>query len=174
MHVKLVPPPTFRRQTAAGSRGVRARTGMAPPRPPDPRPPAPAPRAQVLRGHMDAVWALRYNRLARRAVTGSVDCAVRVWDGYADPAGGPAADGGAGDACVAELRCHLEPVMSLAVDPGRAVSADSAGWIFLWDFEAGPPPPDDDDPDGGGGGGGGGAAAAGCEYRALMSHCGPG
>jgi WD40 repeat protein len=131
----------------------------------------------VLRGHKDAVWALRYNRLARRAVTGSVDCSARVWDGYAGADASasagvdPDAGGGGGGACLAELQCHMEPVMSLDADAGRAVSGDSAGWIFLWDFEAGAA-------DGGTDGDGDGCEgddgrSGGCEYRALMSHCGP-
>ena len=122
----------------------------------------------MLRGHEDAVWALRYNRLARRAVTGSVDCSLRVWDGYA---GADAAASDGGSACLSELRCHLEPVMSLDADAGRAVSADSGGWIFLWDFEAGAARSDGDG-DGEDGDGDDGRPG-GCEYRALMSHCGP-
>ena len=74
---------------------------------------------------------MRYNRLARRVVSAAVDTAVRVWDTLA-PA--PAT-------C---LRRHLEPVMALATDPARVVSADSGGWVFLWDFQA--PPGADGDP----------------------------
>ena len=77
---------------------------------------------------------------------------AQVWDGF---------DGD----CVAQLHCHLEPVMSLAVDAGRLASGDSAGWIFLWDFQRSGPGP---------GAGGGGGDDDGSDGGAAADRGGPG
>mmetsp|Transcript_18456 Transcript_18456/g.42079 ORF Transcript_18456/g.42079 Transcript_18456/m.42079 type:complete len:463 (-) Transcript_18456:60-1448(-) len=76
----------------------------------------------TLIGHDDSVWSICYNSLSRRLVSGSVDCGVRVWDGFSDT-------------CIAEMTCHMQSVCSVAADARRIVSGDVSGWIFICDFE---------------------------------------
>lgn len=97
---------------------------------------------EVYEGHSDSIWALQYNSLSRRLATASVDRSLRVWDGFSGT-------------CSTTLTCHLEPVMSLTADARRMVSGDSAGWLFVWDFQRE------------------GQGAHDSDYHNLMSHVGP-
>jgi small GTP-binding protein len=82
--------------------------------------------SKVLKGHRGSVYSIAITADGRRAVSGSGDRTLRVWD---VEAGG----------CVATLEGHTNEVIGVAVtaDGRRAVSGSSDGTLRVWDVEAG-------------------------------------
>jgi WD40 repeat protein len=82
--------------------------------------------SKVLKGHKADVWSVAVTADGRRAVSGSYDKTVRVWD----------LDAGT---CVATLQGHSTPVRSVAVtaDGRRAVSGSYDKAVRVWDLDAG-------------------------------------
>jgi serine/threonine protein kinase len=79
-----------------------------------------------LDGHLDWVWAVAFSRDGRRALSGSKDATVRLWD----------VETGAQQAC---LEGHEAEVVSVAfsADGRRALSGSIDKTVRLWDLESG-------------------------------------
>jgi WD40 repeat protein len=91
------------------------------------RPPAASSRClQVLEGHTGSVWAVAVTPEGRRAVSGSSDKTLRVWDLETGE-------------CLRVLEGHTDSVWAVAVTPeGRcAVSGSSDKTLRVWDLETG-------------------------------------
>lgn len=82
--------------------------------------------ALLLGGHEDAVSCVAFTPDSRRALSGSWDSTLRLWDAETGK-------------CLHVLTDHEAPVSCLSVAPdGRwAVSGDSGGEIKIWDLTAG-------------------------------------
>ena len=80
----------------------------------------------VLRGHSGYVRGVVVTADGRRAVSGSDDHTLRVWDLEAGT-------------ILRVLEGHTDRVLSLIVTPdgGRAVSGDRHGTLRMWDLESG-------------------------------------
>jgi small GTP-binding protein len=81
---------------------------------------------RVLRDHTDWVRSVAMTADGRRAVSGSNDCTVRVWD----------LDAGT---CSAVLEGHKDTVLGVAVaaDGRRAVSGSADRTVRVWDLDSG-------------------------------------
>ena len=84
------------------------------------------PCLRVLEGHTRPVWSVALHADGRRAVTGSWDKTVRVWD----------LDTGA---CLRTLHGHTDGVTSVAlhVDGRRAVTGSEDKTVRVWDLDTG-------------------------------------
>jgi WD40 repeat protein len=82
--------------------------------------------SKVLSGHKDVVYSVAVTPDGRRAVSGSSDQTVCVWDLEAGK-------------CLATLEGHADKVWGVAVtaDGRRAVSGSSDQTVCVWDLEAG-------------------------------------
>lgn len=80
----------------------------------------------TLKGSGSIMWAVAVTATGRRAVSGSGDALVRVWD----------LDNGE---CVATLRGHTARVLSVAISANgrRAISGSGDGTVLVWDLETG-------------------------------------
>lgn len=80
----------------------------------------------VLRGHGDAITSLDVDWASRRALTGSHDCRLKIWD--LDHC-----------ICVATFSCPGHPAFCLATDwsSGRALSGSWDRAVKVWDLHAG-------------------------------------
>ena len=95
----------------------------------NPRPPAPALRPQclaTLQGHTNWVTSVALSPDGSRAVSGSHDNTLRVWDLHSGE-------------CLATLQGHTRGVLSVALTPdgSRAVSGSGDHTLRVWDLHSG-------------------------------------